>query len=121
MDYAIILNQYRSLTVGFQQNIAGSNRYPKKNRYCTKLAACIINCVDMRIRINGQQSLCNLLWNSKVETHHRSRERNNISIQDSAMQITDVLLELLQWEWGCSINTPDCISLLIWQWGVGCQ
>ena len=31
--------------------------------------------VDMRIRINGQQSLCNLLWNSKVETHHRSRER----------------------------------------------
>ena len=29
MDYARILNQYRSLTVGFQQNITGSNRYPK--------------------------------------------------------------------------------------------
>jgi len=30
MNYAIILNQYQSLTVGFQQNITGSNRYPKK-------------------------------------------------------------------------------------------
>ena len=33
----------------------------------------------MRIRINGQQSLCNLLWNSKVETHHRSREKEYVT------------------------------------------
>ena len=107
MDYARILNQYRSLTVGFQQNITGSNRYPKIFVTAPSLrpVLSIASICELESMDNNHCAIYFGIAKLKLTT---DREIEIIYNVKSAVRITDVLLEL-QWEWGCSKKYPGLV------------